>query len=172
MELNAPFLRYAVDGIDDALITPAPERGDSSDLRTLLHAATALLAATDEDSIRVVVGSRTVVVQQEGAHAAAVTWVTGHDVAKSVRRTIRRLAQRPTSHPRKVPRYQLEAQQREAERALLAAEGARDGTPSTARLARLRDRKAELEQLLAATPAPDPCDHHGDAVVADAHPER
>jgi hypothetical protein len=157
MELNAPFLRYAVDGIDDALITPAPERGDSSDLRALLHAATALLAATHEDSIRVVVGSRTVLVQQEGRHASAVTWVTGHDVAKSVRRTIRRLAQRPSDRPRKVPRYQLEAVLRQTEADLFRADH-RIAQSSPARVANLRDRKDELEQLL--------------ATVADAHPER
>lgn len=59
-----------------------------------LSDAISLLHRTDEDTIRLVVGKHTVIVQRVGDETVAVVLPTGHAVAKSLRRMIRRMARR------------------------------------------------------------------------------
>jgi len=60
----------------------------------VLDASVALMAKTTESSIRLVIGTHTVVVQTEGAETVAVVLPTGHAVAKSLRRMIRRMSRK------------------------------------------------------------------------------
>lgn len=60
----------------------------------ILDASMALLAKTEETSIRVVVGDHTLVVQAEGDENVAVVLPTGNAIAKSLRRMIRRMSRK------------------------------------------------------------------------------
>jgi len=68
-------------------------KGDGS-WREVLGQALDLFAITRESSIRLVVGDHTIVVQREGEEVAAICLVTGHPIAKSLRRMIRRMSKK------------------------------------------------------------------------------
>lgn len=74
----------------------------------VLDAALALFDKTDEDTIRLVIGQHTIIVQKEHGQTVAVVLPTGHAIAKSLRRMIRRLSkkERGPLHP---PRPTIEA---------------------------------------------------------------
>jgi hypothetical protein len=63
--------------------------------RPILDSALNLLRKTGESTIRLVIGSNTVVLQVEGDETVAVVLPTGHAIAKSLRRMIRRLSRKP-----------------------------------------------------------------------------
>jgi hypothetical protein len=73
----------------------------------ILDAAIGLFGKTEEDTIRLVIGAHTVILQKEHGQTVAVVLPTGHAIAKSLRRMIRRLSkrergpvlQRPVSDP-------------------------------------------------------------------------
>jgi hypothetical protein len=58
----------------------------------LLSSAINMLHRSDENTLRIVVGKHTIVVQRESDETAAVVLPTGHPIAKSLRRMIRRAA--------------------------------------------------------------------------------
>lgn len=60
----------------------------------VLDAALSLFAKTEEDTIRLVIGPHTVIVQREHGQNVAVVLPTGHAIAKSLRRMIRRLSRK------------------------------------------------------------------------------
>jgi hypothetical protein len=60
----------------------------------VLDAALALFDKTDEDTIRLVIGQHTIIVQKEHGQTVAVVLPTGHAIAKSLRRMIRRLSKK------------------------------------------------------------------------------
>src|SRR5690606_21238341 len=51
-------------------------------------------ASTDEPSIRLVIGKHTIIVQKEGNETIGIVMLTGHAIAKSIRRMIRRMHRR------------------------------------------------------------------------------
>ena len=55
----------------------------------VLRQAIALRAAAGEDSITIVTGPNTIIVQKHGSSVAAVAMPTGHPLAKSIRRMLR-----------------------------------------------------------------------------------
>ncbi|MBL4683433.1 MAG: hypothetical protein JKY37_02495 [Nannocystaceae bacterium] len=80
---------------------PRSMRGDDR-WGPILDASAGLLATTGEQSIRLVVGKHTIVVQAEGEETVAVVLPTGHAIAKSLRRMIRRMSRKvrpPLSRP-------------------------------------------------------------------------
>ena len=77
----------------------------------VLEAALSLFTKTEEDTIRLVIGPHTVIVQREHGQSVAVVLPTGHAIAKSLRRMIRRLSRKergPVQAPR--PRATTEIQ--------------------------------------------------------------
>ncbi|HFE44279.1 MAG TPA: hypothetical protein ENJ18_02135 [Nannocystis exedens] len=60
----------------------------------VLEGAITLLQMTGETSIRLVIGTHTMVVQHELKETVAVVIPTGHAIAKSLRRMIRRMARK------------------------------------------------------------------------------
>ena len=60
----------------------------------VLDAALGLFEKTDEDTIRLVIGQHTIIVQKEHGQTVAVVLPTGHAIAKSLRRMIRRLSKK------------------------------------------------------------------------------
>ena len=60
----------------------------------ILDTALNLFSMTSESSIRMVVGSFTVLIQRENQETVAVVLPTGHAIAKSLRRMIRRMARK------------------------------------------------------------------------------
>lgn len=58
------------------------------------NAALQLFAQTGEDTIRLVIGQHTLIIQKEHGDTVAVVLPTGHAIAKSLRRMIRRLAKK------------------------------------------------------------------------------
>lgn len=72
---------------------PRSMRGDDH-WSAILDASGALLGKTGEQSIRLVVGKHTIVVQAEGEETVAVVLPTGHAIAKSLRRMIRRMSRK------------------------------------------------------------------------------
>ena len=60
----------------------------------VLDAALGLFDKTDEDTIRLVIGQHTIIVQKEHGQTVAVVLPTGHAIAKSLRRMIRRLSKK------------------------------------------------------------------------------
>ena len=69
----------------------------------VLDASLALFDKTDEDTIRLVIGQHTIIVQKEHGQTVAVVLPTGHAIAKSLRRMIRRLSKKdrgPVQPPR------------------------------------------------------------------------
>ena len=68
-------------------------RGEES-WNAILSAAMGLLKKTDENTIRLVIGQHTVVLQSEGDETVAVVLPTGHAIAKSLRRMIRRMSRK------------------------------------------------------------------------------
>jgi hypothetical protein len=72
----------------------------------VLEAALSLFTKTEEDTIRLVIGPHTVIVQREHGQSVAVVLPTGHAIAKSLRRMIRRLSRKergPVTAPRPRP---------------------------------------------------------------------
>lgn len=72
---------------------PREFRGDES-WNALLEGAMNLLEKTGEQTIRLVVGKHTIVVQTEKDETVAVVLPTGHAIAKSLRRMIRRMSRK------------------------------------------------------------------------------
>lgn len=68
-------------------------RGEAS-WSPVLDAALVLFAKTGEDTIRLVIGQHTVILQRESEQTVAVVLPTGHPLAKSLRRMIRRLSKK------------------------------------------------------------------------------
>jgi len=69
----------------------------------VLDASLDLFTKTDEDTIRLVIGQHTIIVQKEHGQTVAVVLPTGHAIAKSLRRMIRRLSKKergPVQAPR------------------------------------------------------------------------
>ena len=69
----------------------------------VLDASLDLFNKTDEDTIRLVIGQHTIIVQKEHGQTVAVVLPTGHAIAKSLRRMIRRLSKKergPVQPPR------------------------------------------------------------------------
>ncbi len=69
----------------------------------VLEASLDLFTRTDEDTIRLVIGQHTIIVQKEHGQTVAVVLPTGHAIAKSLRRMIRRLSKKdrgPVQPPR------------------------------------------------------------------------
>lgn len=69
----------------------------------VLDASLDLFTKTDEDTIRLVIGQHTIIVQKEHGQTVAVVLPTGHAIAKSLRRMIRRLSKKergPVQPPR------------------------------------------------------------------------
>jgi len=60
----------------------------------VLDAALGLFEKTEEDTIRLVIGQHTIIVQKEHGQTVAVVLPTGHAIAKSLRRMIRRLSKK------------------------------------------------------------------------------
>lgn len=60
----------------------------------VLDASLQLFGQTGEDTIRLVIGQHTVIIQKEHGDTVAVVLPTGHAIAKSLRRMIRRLAKK------------------------------------------------------------------------------
>lgn len=60
----------------------------------VLDAALQLFGQTGEETIRLVIGQHTVIIQKEHGDTVAVVLPTGHAIAKSLRRMIRRLAKK------------------------------------------------------------------------------
>jgi hypothetical protein len=87
----------AAQGIEAvAVLSPAGPRefrGDET-WSPVLDGALSLLEKTDENTIRLVVGKHTVVVQTEKDETVAVVLPTGHAIAKSLRRMIRRMSRK------------------------------------------------------------------------------
>ena len=89
-------------------------RGDES-WQPVLDGALELFNRADEKSIRLVIGSHTIVVQREGTESVGVVLPTGHAIAKSLRRMIRRMARKnrgplvqPEAEPAKPEATRLE----------------------------------------------------------------
>jgi hypothetical protein len=74
----------------------------------VLDASLALFDKTDEDTIRLVIGQHTIIVQKEHGQTVAVVLPTGHAIAKSLRRMIRRLSKKERG-PIQPPRPTVEA---------------------------------------------------------------
>ena len=68
-------------------------RGDQT-WHAVLDGALDLFKRTNEKSIRLVVGTNTIVVQKEGEEVVGVVLPTGHAIAKSLRRMIRRMSRK------------------------------------------------------------------------------
>jgi hypothetical protein len=60
----------------------------------VLDASLQLFGQTGEDTIRLVIGQHTAIIQKELGDTVAVVLPTGHAIAKSLRRMIRRLAKK------------------------------------------------------------------------------
>ncbi len=82
----------------EALTVDAPEKErlfrGLERWRPILEGAITLLKMTGETSIRLVIGTHTMVVQHELKETVAVVIPTGHAIAKSLRRMIRRMARK------------------------------------------------------------------------------
>jgi hypothetical protein len=96
LEANIEHLKSA-NGIDAVLVRPAnAERCFRGEGRwsPILDQALDLFTICGQTSMRLVVGSYTIVVQEEGGEIAAVALPTGHPIAKSLRRMIRRMSRK------------------------------------------------------------------------------
>ncbi len=74
----------------------------------VLDASLSLFDKTDEDTIRLVIGQHTIIVQKEHGQTVAVVLPTGHAIAKSLRRMIRRLSKKERG-PIQPPRPSVES---------------------------------------------------------------
>ena len=86
----------AAGGIEAVTVVSGQDRefrGDNS-WQPVLDGALRLLEKTEENTIRVVIGDHTIVVQAEGEETVGVVLPTGHAIAKSLRRMIRRLSRK------------------------------------------------------------------------------
>ena len=70
----------------------------------VLDASLQLFGQTGEDTIRLVIGQHTVIIQKEHGDTVAVVLPTGHAIAKSLRRMIRRLAKKERGPLNQAPR--------------------------------------------------------------------
>ncbi|PRQ08433.1 hypothetical protein [Enhygromyxa salina] len=106
MSLLANIDHLAIAAGIEAVVVEATSReyrGDQN-WHPVLDGALDLFKRTEEKSIRLVVGSHTIVVQREGGEAVGVVLPTGHAIAKSLRRMIRRMARKnrgPIAKPNK-----------------------------------------------------------------------
>ena len=85
--------------------------GDDHWNRTLAKALD-VFRLSDESSVRIVVGRHTLVVQRERDGQVAVALLTGHPMAKSLRRMLRRMGRKdrgPLVSPRNADAQQLSA---------------------------------------------------------------
>lgn len=80
-------------------------RGDDH-WEPVLDGALNLLRKTDENTIRLVIGKHTVVLQTEGDETVGVVLPTGHAIAKSLRRMIRRMSRKVRAPLRPAPEIQ------------------------------------------------------------------
>lgn len=88
---------YAASGIEAVtVVSPHNPRGfrGAESWAPVLDAAMSLFTKTGEPSVRLVVGTNTIVVQKENEETVAVVLPTGHAIAKSLRRMIRRMAKK------------------------------------------------------------------------------
>ncbi len=88
---------HAASGIEAVTVdTPQAPRGfrGKQSWESVLDGALSLFAKTDEQSVRLVVGKHTIVVQKENEETVAVVLPTGHAIAKSLRRMIRRMSKK------------------------------------------------------------------------------
>ncbi len=108
MSLAANIEHLAVASGIEAVCVDAASRAFRGNERwtPFLTGALDLFGKTEESSVRFVVGSHTIVVQQENNEIVAVVLPTGHAIAKSLRRMIRRMAKKdrgplaqPAQHP-------------------------------------------------------------------------
>jgi LmbE family N-acetylglucosaminyl deacetylase len=81
---------------------PREFRGDDH-WEPVLDGALNLLRKTDENTIRLVIGKHTVVLQTEGDETVGVVLPTGHAIAKSLRRMIRRMSRKVRAPLRPTP---------------------------------------------------------------------
>jgi LmbE family N-acetylglucosaminyl deacetylase len=81
---------------------PREFRGDDH-WEPVLDGALNLLRKTDENTIRLVIGKHTVVLQTEGDETVGVVLPTGHAIAKSLRRMIRRMSRKVRAPLRPAP---------------------------------------------------------------------
>ena len=96
LEANIEHLKSA-HGIEDVLVRSASaERSFRGEDRwnPILDQALDLFSICGQASMRLVVGTHTIVVQKEGSEIAAVALPTGHPIAKSLRRMIRRMSRK------------------------------------------------------------------------------
>jgi hypothetical protein len=87
---------------------PREFRGDDH-WEPVLDGALNLLRKTDENTIRLVIGKHTVVLQTEGDETVGVVLPTGHAIAKSLRRMIRRMSRKVRAPLRPTPEIQPSA---------------------------------------------------------------
>ncbi len=97
LRANIEHLAAAQGIVAVSVVSPAGPRefrgeGSWSDI---LDAALSLLDKTGEQTIRLVVGKHTIVLQTENEETVAVVLPTGHAIAKSLRRMIRRMSRKP-----------------------------------------------------------------------------
>jgi hypothetical protein len=108
LEANIEHLKTA-NGIEAVLVRTATSdksfRGDEK-WNAILDQALDLFSICGQPSMRLVVGSHTIVVQKEATETAAVALPTGHPIAKSLRRMIRRMSRKvrpPIERPQASP---------------------------------------------------------------------
>lgn len=105
MSLLANIEHLAIAAGIEAVVVEAGSREYRGDQHwhPVLDGALDLFKRTEEKSIRLVVGSHTIVVQREGGESVGVVLPTGHAIAKSLRRMIRRMARKnrgPVNRPK------------------------------------------------------------------------
>jgi hypothetical protein len=96
MSLLANIEHLAIAAGIEAVVVEAGSREyrGAQNWHPVLDGALDLFKRTEEKSIRLVVGTHTIVVQREGGEAVGVVLPTGHAIAKSLRRMIRRMARK------------------------------------------------------------------------------
>lgn len=96
LRANIDHLAAAPGIVSVSVVTPSnPREFRGHDVwQPLLEAAVTLLDKTGEKTIRLVVGTHTVVLQTEGEETVGVVLPTGHAIAKSLRRMIRRMSRK------------------------------------------------------------------------------
>ena len=96
LEANIQHLKSA-NGIEAVFVRGQADDGSfrgEERWNPILGQALDLFAICGQPSMRLVVGSHTIVVQKEGGETAAVALATGHPIAKSLRRMIRRMSRK------------------------------------------------------------------------------
>ena len=112
LEANIEHLKSA-NGIEAVLVRSQSSDGNfrgEERWNPILGQALDLFAICAQPSMRLVVGSHTIVVQKENAETAAVALATGHPIAKSLRRMIRRMSRKvrpPIEHARQASPFSV-----------------------------------------------------------------